>query len=169
MRLLGAKEFLRTVKPGTLFRMYWHDVEICHNIIEAFKNGKINEIQYYSEVAIFGSNSGSLSFHKLTDSDNVIIDNKNYDCLFYYDLNIVGDASPTETLYLVYDSIDEWSDKVNIEESDGEFLTKDELVKIRDWFIENEGPFSDETNGWALQILISDEYYKNNEIVNTNL
>lgn len=162
MRLVGAKEFLKTVKPGTLCIRYWTSPETCQEIIKDYENHIDITKKYYGEVFVFGNNSGSLSFLRTYDKKD--IDGISYDCLFYYDLNIVGDARPTETLYIVYDTEDEWFE-VKVEHSK-QILNKDDLRRIIKWFLETEGAyFTDETrNEWALQTL--EEDYPNDEIVN---
>ena len=173
MRLLGAKEFLRTVKPGTLCIQFWMNNETeCFNLIKDYESGKsvYNDYGYGDNFFIFGDNSGSLAFIKNTK--RIMVGDAIYDCLFYYDLNIVGDASPTETLYLVFED-NEWPDKIAVEDSD-QFLTKDELKKIRKWFLKKCGPFNDETYSGldllgfktALNILETDDYKKDSPIVN---
>lgn len=169
MRLLGAKEFLKTVKSGTLCVQYWTEPETCQKIIKDYESHIDITKKYYGEVFVFGDNSGSLTFLRdLSDRDREIvnIDGISYDCLFYYDLNIVGDASPDETLYLVYDTEDEWPE-VKVEQSE-QVLNKDDLRRIIKWFLETEGDhFRDEVNdenAWALKTL--EEDYHNNAIVN---
>ena len=40
MRLLGAKEFLRTVKPGTLCIQFWMNNEMeCFDLIKDYESG----------------------------------------------------------------------------------------------------------------------------------
>lgn len=172
MRLIGAREFLKTVKPGTLCIQFWMDANICKQIIEDYKNG-IDIVKNYNagEFFVFGDNSGSLAFLRTYDDEErevETIDGIAYDCLFYYDLNIVGDAGPDETLYLVYDTEDEWPSEVKVEQSK-QVLNKDDLRRIIKWFLDTEGNhFLDEVNdknAWALKAL-DENFYKNNEIVN---
>ena len=173
MRLLGAKEFLKTVKPGTLCIQFWmNDETECFDLIKDYESGKsvYNDYGYGDDFFIFGDNSGSLAFIK--NDEEIKIGNITYDCLFFYDLNIVGDASPAETLYMVFDD-NEWPDKIAVEDSD-QFLTKNELKKIKKWFLKKCGPFDDETIGGigrfgiqtALYNLENNEYYKKSPIVN---
>lgn len=112
MRLVGAKHFLKTVKPGTLYKRFWlYNEKQCLDLIKKYENKE--DLYYYSETEIFGDNSGSLGFYEVDESLDelkeglVKINDKTYTCLFYYDANVVGDASPKETLYLVYDNEDE--------------------------------------------------------------
>ena len=164
MRLIGAKNFLETVKPGTLYRRFWLDkTEECLDLIERYKTNQ--DLHYFSELEMFGDNCGSLAFSYSDNNDEVIINDKTYSCLFYYDANVVGDAGPTTTLYLVYDNEDEWPDKIDVENTENEFLTREELISIRDWFLRYD-QFENESNGWALDMLNLDNSFKNNYIVN---
>lgn len=172
MRLLGAKEFLKTVKPGTLCVEFWMShAEDCLCLIEDFKKG-VNLFEKYSgEFYIFGDNGGSLAFIEPCEEENYeedIIDGHKYNCLFYYDKNIVGDASPWTTLQLVFDSEDEWPEKIPIQQSgENKFLYKDDIKRIIRHFLEENGPFVDETSdkGWALRKL-EEEGYKDDIIIN---
>ena len=170
MRLVGAKEFLETVKPGTLCVEYWKTREICKEIIQDYENHVDITKKYLGEVFVFGDNSGSLAFLREYDDKDIGVENIDgisYDCLFYYDLNIVGDAGPHETLYLVYDTEDEWPSGVKVVNSK-QVLDKDDLKRIIKWFLETEGDhFIDEVNdknAWALKTL--EDYFSFNTIVN---
>lgn len=172
MRLIGAKEFLKTVKPGTLYSRFWLDTEKeCLDLIHRYRAN--DELYYWRETEIFGDNDGSLGFTKPSEFDvedvhfkTHIINGKKYDYLSYYDANVVGDAGPTTTLYLVYDTEDEWPEQVPIDNSD-DYVTKSDLISIRDWFLDTAGPFRDETkDGWALIELETNSYYKDNRIIN---
>ena len=163
MRLLGAKEFLKTVKPGTLCVEFWEDdEEDCLEIIKEYKNGENIIEKHYGEFYIFGDNGGSLTFLKKDNSEEIEIGNKKYDCLFYYDKNIVGDASPSTTLQLVFENEDEYPDEIFVENS-SEILNKEDIINIKNWFIKNvpHYPISD----WVWESL-NDNYYKDNIIVN---
>ena len=163
MRLLGAKEFLKTVKPGTLCVEFWlSSEEECLNLIEDYKKGANIFEKYYGEFYIFGDNSGSLAFlFGEEDAEIEEIDGFKYDCLWYYDKNIVGDASPWTTLQLVYDNEDEWPEvihPIDCEESLNKDLHKDDIKRIAKNFVE-EHTFRDETSeaAWALKSLENDD------------
>ena len=163
MKLLGAKEFLKTVKSGTLFCELWMDnEEDCFKIIKDFENGVNILDKYTGEFLIYGNNTGSLTFLKSKSAKEVLIDNILYNCLFYYDHNIVGDASPGLTLQLVFENEDEWPEQINVDNSD-QVLNKQDIKRIRDYFLTTEGPFK--ACDWALEALEKD-YYKSNKIVN---
>lgn len=155
MRLLGAKEFLKTVKPGTLCCEFWKSEETCKDIIRDFENGVSILNKYEGEFYLFGDNSFSLAFlYDEEDHEIINIDGVDYDCLFCYDKNIVGDASPTSTLQLVFDSEDEWPEQIKVEFSN-RVLNKDDIRKIQKYFLETE-KFGD--NSWALMNLESYDY-----------
>ena len=163
MKLLGAKEFLKTVKPGTLFCEFWmNNEEDCFEIIKDFENGVNILDKYTGEFLIYGNNTGSLTFLKSKSAKEVLIDNILYNCLFYYDHNIVGDASPGLTLQLVFENEDEWPEQINVDNGD-QVLNKQDIKRIRDYFLATEGPFK--ACDWALEALEKD-YYKSNKIVN---
>ena len=111
---------------------------------------------------IEGNKTGSLTFLKSKSAKEVLIDNILYNCLFYYDHNIVGDASPGLTLQLVFENEDEWPEQINVDNSD-QVLNKQDIKRIRDYFLATEGPFK--ACDWALEALEKD-YYKSNKIVN---
>jgi len=173
MRLLGAKEFLKTVKPGTLCIEFWmKNEEECFELIKDYENdGNINKLfkKYGGCFYIFGDNTGSLEFLYDEDEEPDDIDGFKYDCLFYYDKNIVGDASPWTTLQLVYDNEEEWPDYITPDdyyhESINKTLNKEDIRRIQKWFLEAGKPFRDETseNAWALRFL---EEEKNDKIIN---
>ena len=173
MRLLGAKEFLKTVKAGTLCVEFWLDNEKeCFDLIKDYKNGiNLSEIfkKYGGEFYIFGDNCGSLAFLFSNDEETIEIDGYKYDCLFYYDKNIVGDANPSTTLQLVYESEDEWPESIYpsdyYNESINKVLHKDDIKRIIKYFLKNN-TFSDEKreDAWALNYLEQNE--KDNAIIN---
>lgn len=132
MKLVGAKEFLRLAKPGTVFVEYWmKDEDECFEIIKRFEKGE--NILEDGEWLIFGSNACALSYLKDEDNEIVIIDGHKYDYLFAYDHNVIGDASPWTTLYLIFE--DDIPEKTI-------FGDKEDLKRIIKWFIESEGPFA---------------------------
>ena len=163
MRLIGAKEFLKTVKPGTLCCEFWKNEEICRNIIEEYENGIDILTKYEGEFYLFGDNSFSLAFLYDEEENEIFnIYGIDYDCLFCYDKNIVGDASPTSTLQLVFDSEDEWPEQIKIQLSE-KTLTKEDVKRIQKYYLETE-IFGD--NSWAMERLETDEYFKDDFIIN---
>lgn len=161
MKLIGAKEFLETIKPGTLCIEFWEkSKEDCLKIVEEYRNGENIIEKHYGEFYLFGDNYGSLTFLKEDDSEEIEIGNKKYDCLFYYDKNIVGDASPSTTLQLVFEDEDEYPNEIPIEYSNKK-LSKEDIISIKKWFIQNIqfAPITDE-------IEYLENHYKNDIIVN---
>ena len=175
MRLVGAKEFLQTVKHGELFIQFWLPLKDCIHVVEDFKKGEDIITKYGGEIALFGSNSHSLSFLQDPEvSDKITVDNVTYDCIYIWDLNVVGDANPTSTLYLIFDNEDEWPDKIEIDSyvsNDKQYLSKDDIKRIQKWFNEND---SDEKvhsflNEWALKELYTNELFNDQWVVNYGL
>lgn len=174
MKLLGAKEFLKTVKSGTLCIEFWlDDEEECFDLIKDYKNGmNLSEIlqRYYGEFYIFGDNYGSLSFlisnNPEDEDEEDVIEGYTYNCLNYYDKNIVGDASPNTTLQLVFENEEEWPEKILIRSYQTEknnFLFKDDIKRIQKWFLTIDHFETEHSE--ALKWLDSD-YYKKSKIVN---
>lgn len=155
LMLVGAKHFLDLPK-GTIYERFWEDdEEDLLKIIEYFKNDKL-EIAW-NDIEIYGNNGGSMA-----------IDTKEDNYIYYYDANVVGDAYPPDTLYLV---IDEERLPKEIEINDKVF-TKQDILKIKEKFLtffdENE-PIDnklDKTNEWARDCLNNEEPYKDNYFVN---
>ena len=84
MKLLGAKEFLKTIKSGTLFCELWmNNEEDCLEIIKDFENGVNILDKYTGEFLIYGNNIGSLAFLKAEKYNEALIDNIIYNCLFF--------------------------------------------------------------------------------------
>ena len=165
MKLVGTKEFLKIAKPGMFFLQFWTSTWYCYEIINKYENNQFNEIldDYNLELYVYGDNSGSLYVGE-NDLENQIFDinGKNYNCLCYTDLNIIGDACPYSTLYLLFDDVDEIFDCAI-----PGTLTKEDLRIVRDWFLDYGSPFTDEVNdpdAWALKTL--EEDYSEDKIVN---
>lgn len=171
MRLIGAKEFLKTVKPGTLFMEFWmRNKQECLDLIKEWEKDKTicvkkEEGRFY----FFGDNSHSLTFFIDDEEPPITINGTTYFCLFDVDKNIVGDASPTTTLNLVFDSEEEWPKKIFVEDSD-DYLTKEDLKNIQNYFLKSDY-FTNENSikQWPLRALYTEEYYCDDEIVNYGL
>lgn len=157
MRLIGAKEFLNTVKPGTLCVQFWMNNKAeCIDIINDYKAGLDIVDLYGDEYFIYGDNGGSLMFGDCDWEvrDVIEIKGKEYTCLEYMDLNIIGDACPYTTLYLVFDNEDEYPEYIEIVYS-GQRISKEEIINIRDWF-KTADIFRDEINNpheWVVEAL----------------
>lgn len=159
LTLMGARHFIDMPK-GTIYLSFWKDTEEeLLNVIDDFKNNKLKIC--WEDVEIYGDNSGSMAF---------MHDEKDY--IFYYDANVVGDADPALTLYLVI-SEELVPNIVPICNEYGELfnISRRDFFKARNKFLENfEGlPIDnklDKENDWVRQILEKDERYKNNYFVN---
>lgn len=159
LTLMGARHFIDMPK-GTIYLRLWENNEKeLLNIIENFKNDKL-EIRW-ENVEIYGDNYGSMAF--MHDEE---------DYIFYYDANVVGDASPKTTLYLIIpenfvpDTIpirDKYGNQFNISKQDF-FKTKNKFLdNFKDLPIDNK---LDKENDWARQKLEEDDYYKDNYFCN---
>lgn len=141
MKLVGAKEFLKSVKPGTLCVEFWEDnVEQCLQIIKDYNDGKDILKEHVGEFYIFGDNSFSLGFLLDDDAEQIETEGKKYDGIFIYDKNIVGDAVPQNTLQLVFENESEYPNEIlvtgyNWQKFSEEILTKNDIIKIRNWFL----------------------------------
>lgn len=158
--LTGAKRFIDMPK-GTMYFNYWSSKESCANIITIFDSNPIELLSDFGNMEIYGDNSGSMIFY----NDESDIDSP----ISYTDINIVGDANPMETLYLIFEK-DLLAATIRI---DGEYnsiiLTKEEVLKYRDKFLKNFTEMDntkDKTNDWARDKLYNDKDYKDDCIVN---
>lgn len=144
MKLLGAREFIK-MPVGTFYIPYWENTTSeCFKIIERFKENALNLLSArYLDLHIFGDNDGSMSFSVEEKEDNYI---------FYYDANVVGDACPATTLYLVIDE-SELPNEFIIDECgyDRVKLLKNELIEIKNLFISKI--FEPYSNDWAIKEL----------------
>lgn len=159
LTLMGARHFIDMPK-GTIYLSFWKDTEEeLLNVIDDFKNNKLKIC--WEDVEIYGDNSGSMAF--MHDEE---------DYIFYYDANVVGDASPNNTLYLIIPE-DFVPNTIPIRDKDGnQFnISKQDFFKTKNKFLDNfkDLPIDnklDKENDWARQILEKDERYKNNYFVN---
>jgi hypothetical protein len=127
MQLLGAREFIK-MSAGTFYIAYWENtIEECFNIINKFKQDQKSYLNIEpDDLHIFGDNSGSV----------MISGDKENNYIFYFDANVVGDACPSTTLYLVIDE-SELPNEILIHDSEENIvkLSKDDIVKIKNIFI----------------------------------
>jgi len=157
MMLLGAREFIKC-PAGTFYVSYWMDNQReCLEIIEKFRHNPNDFLNLEpDELHVFGNNSGSMLF----------TDEKEEDYIFYYDANVVGDASPETTLYLVIEE-SELPNIITIRNFDGEIteLSKIDVIKTKNKFTETCDKSKDD---WALSRL---DELSNNEysIVDTKI
>lgn len=131
MKLLGAREFIK-MPAGTFYKEYWRNTkEECFQIIEEFKKEPKSFLNLSpDELHVFGDNSGSMSFSGSKEDDYI----------FYYDANVVGDACPETTLYLVIDE-NELTNEIEVKDYDENYdeqiikLLRNDIIKIRDKFV----------------------------------
>ena len=137
-RLVGARKFLEIAKPGTLFIPLefggYDSEEDRQELADAVKIFANNPISAYDanwgNLHIFVNNFGSVTFRYtpfIYDEDD--------DYIYYYDYNVVGDASPEYTLYLIVGSIEDIPSHINF------FCRGDEVGKAefdRDFVVYND-------------------------------
>lgn len=186
VRVIGSRKML-DMPAGTIFipieRRYVQD------IYQFLKSGPINLNNYISDLYIYGSNNGSATIN--TDFEEP---EEEY---FYSDYNVVGDASPVTTLYIILDEDDipsrlklfmvwlqepyKYLDNISCVTKEynsnlkmwGYYknVTKEEFLKIRENFLnENYPDRSVSTNDfdvWARTYL--DNVAENQEILNLDI
>ena len=127
MQLLGAREFIK-MPSGTFYVRYWLNTEDqCLQLIDKFKNNPKSFLNIEpDDLEVFGNNQGSMGF----------CGNKNDDYIFYYDANVVGDADPSNTLYLVLEET-ELPDKIVERDEEDNFveIVKGDIIRIKNMFV----------------------------------
>lgn len=135
-RLVGARKFLEIAKPGTLFiPLEFGEYDFEENgqeladAIEKFINNPVSAYDAnWGNLHIFVNNFGSITFRYFPfncDEDG--------DYIYYYDYNVVGDASPEYTLYLIVDSIEDIPSHINFFYN-GDRISKAEFDKDFVWY-----------------------------------
>jgi len=156
MKLLGANNFIK-MPTGTFYVQYWLDTQKeCMEIVREFLKSPDEFLKNrIFDLEVFGGNSGSMMF-----------DDSEEDYVFYYDANVVGDASPSTTLYLVIEE-DELPDEIVFNGNSGRFkLSKKEVIDIKNYFVENAHEHYEDN--WAIKEL--DKLSKSgNTIVDINI
>lgn len=147
-RLVGTRKFLEIAKPGTLFiplEFGEYDSEESGqeltDAIEKFINNPVSAYDAnWGNLHIFVNNFGSVTFNYtpfIYDEDD--------DYIYYYDYNVVGDASPEHTLYLIVNSIEDIpphinfffrGDKVGKAEFDRDFVVYNDTTKMYDHYLQ---------------------------------
>lgn len=147
-RLVGARKFLEIAKPGTLFiplEFYGRDHEKNEqelaDIIEKFMDNPLSAYDSnWGKLHIFVNNYGSVTFAYfpfVCDEDD--------DYIYYYDYNVVGDANPEYTLYLIVDSIEDipshinffcYGDSINNPEFDEDFVVYNDATEMYDHYLQ---------------------------------
>lgn len=147
-RLVGARKFLEIAKPGTLFI----PLEFCgHNpernsqeladAVEKFVNNPLSAYDAnWGNLHIFVDNCGSATFRYFPFSCD-----EDDDYIYYYDYNVVGDASPECTLYLIVDSIEDipahisffcFGDEISKAEFDKDFVVYNNAIQLYDHYLQ---------------------------------
>lgn len=141
-RLVGAERFLKLAKPGTLFIPVevrtWgkerKESEITLITTQFKKDPQLLYDKNWSNLHVFVDNEGSVTFFYsiefCTEED---------DYVYYYDYNVVGDADPEYTLYLIVDSIEDipdhidfycHSDRISKESFDRDVVLRDNETRL---------------------------------------
>ena len=98
VRVIGSRKML-DMPAGTIFIPIEYDA--LHDISQFLTSGPINLNNYISELHIYGDNSGSASLN-IDFRRSLDIDSKGSEAdYFYYDYNVVGDAFPSNTIYII--------------------------------------------------------------------
>jgi len=175
MKLLGAKEFIKS-KPGTFYFRLWKNAEDeCFKIIEQFKEDPkslLNEENEENELEVYGNNSYSMSFRSGVfdwDTDIMSKSENDEDFIFCWDANVIGDAGPLTTLYLVLeeDELPEFIIAVNSFYENPVKLSKDRILRIRNLFVKEYCSEIEELSDWIKEAI--KEYSKESEIFNVNI
>lgn len=147
-RLVGARKFLEIAKPGTLFipLEFWgyNPEKNGQELADSIKKFENNPVSAYDanwgNLHIFVDNFGSVTFRYFPfncDEDD--------DYIYYYDYNVVGDASPEYTLYLIVDSIEDipahisffcQGDGIGKAEFDHDFVVFNNSTKLYDHYLQ---------------------------------
>ena len=147
-RLVGARKFLEIAKPGTLFiplEFWGHNPERnsqeLADAVEKFVNNPLSAYDAnWGNLHIFVDNCGSAIFRYSPFSCD-----EDGDYIYYYDYNVVGDASPEYTLYLIVDSIEDipshinffyCGDRISKAEFDKDFVVYNSAVKMYDHYLQ---------------------------------
>lgn len=136
LTLMGARKFI-DMPTGTFFIPFW--CNSCDEIIKDFNEKPMKLfMDNLDDFHIYGDNNGSMSFSVDGNEDHI----------FYYDMNVVGDAEPESTLYLVIDEslipeLGKYTKDINsyylktgehvLEE--GLFLTKNQVLSAKEKFV----------------------------------
>ena len=144
MKLLGAREFIK-MPVGTYYVEYWQNtVEECFKIIDDFNTNPENLLNIeIDSLEVFGDNSGSMRFSGMKEDE---------DHICYYDANVVGDACPNTTLYLVIEEY-ELPNEIQVSDDEGNIikLSKKDVIRIRNIFV-NE-VYNEYKSSWAFEEL----------------
>ena len=155
VNVLGSKDFL-DMPVGTFFAEIftdWNIASLEEQVFEILRDIRRGRGCF----SVYINNYSALDFGD--ENRNYVIDDVlNPENHFIWDHNIIGDANPEETLYLVI------PEDIIPDEVDFEYvhLTKDEILKIRDRLKDIASP----DNDWARDEIKT--HYSTNSIVNFN-
>ena len=158
VKVLGSKDFL-DMPVGTFFAeifVDWNVASLEKQLFEILRDIKMGRGCF----SVFIDNSSALDFGD--ESKDYVVDNvldpENH---FIWDHNIIGDANPWETLYLVI------PEDIIPDEVDFEYvhLTKGEILKIRDR-LKSTVNVDTLNNDWARDEIKT--HYSDNSIINFN-
>ena len=147
-RLVGARKFLEIAKPGTLFiplecgeYNFEENGQELADAIEKFINNPVSAYDAnWGNLHIFVNNFESVTFNYTP-----FIYGEDNDYIYYYDYNVVGDASPEHTLYLIVDSIEDIpahisffcrGDEIGKAEFDHDFVVFNSSTKLYDHYLQ---------------------------------
>ena len=147
-RLVGARKFLEIAKPETLFipLEFWgydyeRDGQELAEVVKMFTNNPLAAYDTnWGKIHVFVNNFGSVTFAYFP-----FICDEDEDYIYYYDYNVVGDASPEHTLYLIIDSIEDipshisffcYGDEVGKAEFDRDFVVYNNATKLYDHYLQ---------------------------------
>lgn len=147
-RIVGARRFLKVAKPGTLFipLEFWgynaeKNSQELVGVLEKFVDNPVSVYDdSWEKIHIFVNNHGSVTFAYFP-----FICEEDEDYIYYYDYNVVGDASPEYTLYLIVDSIEDipshisffcHGDEVSEPEFDRDFVVYNNATKMHDHYLQ---------------------------------
>lgn len=147
-RLVGARRFLKAAKPGTLFipLEFWgyNPEKNSQELADTLEKFVDNPLPVYDDnwgkLHIFVDNNGSVTFSYFP-----FICDEDEDYIYYYDYNVVGDASPEYTLYLIVDSIEDipshisffcYGDEISKPEFDKDFVVYNNATKMYDHYLQ---------------------------------
>lgn len=126
LKLIGAKHFI-DMPTGTIYQRFWCDNESeLNTIIEQFKTNQL-EINW-NDIEFYGDNNSSCLYDE-TEADH----------MNWYNANVVGDAYPKLTLYLIIPE-----SKIPQDIKEDVLVTRDNFVKLFNNIIKQTN-----TNDWA--------------------
>lgn len=143
--LMGARKFLDMPKGTYFIPISLKTEDECRKTIEQFKENPKSLLDF-SQLHIWCDNLSSMSFNFYEADEDDADDADAY--IFYYDFNVVGDATPKTDLYLV---LDESIIPDIIHDSGGAQITHEQVVKTHEIFVRD---YASESSEYAEKDLI---------------